>query len=256
MCAGVGKTYTMLQTAQAEKLKGNDIVIGYVETHNREETAELAEGFELIPRKIYKYKSTSVEEMDLDAIIARKPQIVLVDELAHTNAPGSRHTKRYQDVQEILESGINVYTTLNVQHLESRSETVAQITGIIVRETVPDEIFENADEVELVDLTPEELLQRLSEGKVYTSERSKEAIRNFFRKGNITALREMALRIVADRVDKQLHDYLQHKRIRGPWKSGLHLLVAVGPQPIFGQITALGQDSFLFYGSNHSGCLH
>ena len=165
--------------------------------------------------------------MDLDAIIARKPQIVLVDELAHTNAPGSRHAKRYQDVQEILENGINVYTTVNVQHLESRSDTVAQITGIIVRETLPDEIFENADEVELVDLTPEELLQRLSEGKVYTPERSREAIENFFRKGNITALREMALRIVADRVDKQLHDYMQLKRISGPWKSGLHLLVAL-----------------------------
>jgi two-component system sensor histidine kinase KdpD len=137
MCAGVGKTYTMLQTAQAEKLKGSDIIIGYVETHNRKETAGLAEGIEVIPRVIYPYKSTTVQEMDLDAIIARKPQIVLVDELAHTNAPGSRHAKRYQDIQEILEQGINVYTTLNVQHLESRSETVAQITGIIVRETVP-----------------------------------------------------------------------------------------------------------------------
>ncbi len=228
MCAGVGKTYTMLQTAQAEKLKGSEIIVGYVETHNRSETAELVEGFELIPRKAYKYKSTLVQEMDLDAIIARKPYIVLVDELAHTNAPGSRHTKRYQDVQEILENGINVYTTLNVQHLESRSETVAQITGVIVRETLPDEIFENADEVELVDLTPDELLQRLSEGKVYTPERSKQAIENFFRKGNITALREMALRIVADRVDKQLHEYMQLKRIKGPWKSGLHLLVAIG----------------------------
>jgi two-component system sensor histidine kinase KdpD len=227
MCAGVGKTYTMLQTAQAEKVKGNDIIIGYVETHNRKETAKLAEGFELIPRKTYQYKSATVNEMDLDTIIARKPHIVLVDELAHTNAPGSRHTKRFQDVQEILESGISVYTTLNVQHLESRSDTVAQITGIIVRETVPDEIFENAEEIEVIDLTPDELLQRLSEGKVYTHERSKEAVANFFRKGNITALREMALRIVADRVDKQLHDYMQLKRIKGPWKSGLHLLVAV-----------------------------
>jgi two-component system, OmpR family, sensor histidine kinase KdpD len=227
MCAGVGKTYTMLQTAQAEKSKGIDIVIGLVETHKRKETAELAEGFELIPRNKYEYKSTTVEEMDLDTIINRKPKIIIVDELAHTNAPGSRHSKRYQDVQEILENGINVYTTLNVQHLESRSETVAQITGIIVRETVPDEIFETADEVELVDLPPEELLQRLSEGKVYTPERSREAVENFFRKGNITALREMALRIVADRVDKQLHDYLLHKRIRGPWKSGMHLLVAI-----------------------------
>jgi two-component system, OmpR family, sensor histidine kinase KdpD len=231
MCAGVGKTYTMLQTAKTEKLKGNEIVIGYIETHNRKETAELVDGFELIPRKTHEYKSTRVEEMDLDAIIARKPQIVLVDELAHTNAPDSRHTKRYQDVLEILENGINVYTTLNVQHLESRSETVAQITGVVVRETLPDEIFENSDEVELIDLSPSELLQRLSEGKVYAPERSREAIENFFRKGNITALREMALRIVADRVDKQLHDYMQHKRIRGPWKSGLHLLVAIDYRP-------------------------
>jgi two-component system, OmpR family, sensor histidine kinase KdpD len=227
MCAGVGKTYTMLETAHAERLKGADIIVGYIETHKRKETAELVEGFELIPRATFDHKSTQVEEMDLDAIIARKPQIVLVDELAHTNAHGCRHAKRYQDVLEILENGINVYTTLNVQHLESRSETVAQITGIIVRETLPDEIFENADEVEVVDLTPDELLQRLEDGKVYTYERSKEAVTNFFRKGNITALREMALRIVADRVDKQLHDYMQQKRIKGPWKSGLHLLVAI-----------------------------
>jgi two-component system, OmpR family, sensor histidine kinase KdpD len=231
MCAGVGKTYTMLQTAHAEKQKGSEIIIGYVETHNRKETSDLVNGFEVIPRKTYYYKSATIQEMDLDAIISRKPQIVLVDELAHTNSPGSRHTKRYQDVQEILENGINVYTSLNVQHLESRSDTVAQITGINVRETLPDEIFENADEVELVDLTPDELLQRLSEGKVYTPERSREAIENFFRKGNITALREMALRIVADRVDKQLHEYMQLKRIRGPWKSGLHLLVAVDYTP-------------------------
>jgi len=227
MCAGVGKTYTMLKAAHSEKGKGSDIIIGYIETHSRKETAELVQGFELIPRKSVDYKSTSVQEMDLDAILGRKPRIVLVDELAHTNAPGSRHTKRYQDIQEILENGIHVYTTLNVQHLESRADTVAQITGILIRETVPDEVFESADEVELVDLPPEELLRRLAEGKVYTAERSAEAIEHFFRKGNITALREMALRIVADRVDKQLHDYMQHKRIKGPWKSGLHLLAAI-----------------------------
>lgn len=227
MCAGVGKTYTMLQAAHAERLKGTDIVIGYVETHKRLETEELVKGFELISRRIIAQRNTSVEEMDIDAIIARNPHTTIVDELAHTNAPGSRHKKRYQDVQELLENGINVYTTLNVQHLESRSDTVAQITGVIVHETLPDEIFEHADEVELVDLTPDELLQRLSEGKVYTYERSKEAVSNFFRKGNITALREMALRIVADRVDKQLHDYMHQKRIRGPWKSGLSLLVAI-----------------------------
>jgi two-component system sensor histidine kinase KdpD len=227
MCAGVGKTYNMLKAAQTEKSKGIDIIIGFVETHNRRETAELVEGFEIIPRKKNEYKGTVIEELDLDAIIARKPQIVIVDELAHTNAPGSRHTKRYHNVLEILENGISVYTTLNVQHLESRSDTVAQITGITVRETVPDEIFENADEVELIDLPPEELIERLAEGKVYTPEKSREAIENFFRKGNITALREMALRLVADRVDRQLHEYLQDNRIRGPWKSGLHLLVAI-----------------------------
>jgi len=227
MCAGVGKTYTMLQTAQAEKLKGNDIIIGYIETHNRKETTDLTVGLEIVPRRTYQYKATTVQEMDLDAIIARKPKTVLVDELAHTNAPGSRHTKRFQDVLEILDNGINVFTTVNVQHLESRSDTVAQITGIIVRETLPDEIFENADDIEVIDLTPDELLQRLSDGKVYAPERSREAIESFFRKGNITALREMALRIVADRVDKQLHEYMQLKRIKGPWKSGLHLLVAV-----------------------------
>ena len=227
MCAGVGKTYSMLQSAKNERAKGCDIVVGYVETHNRKETSALVEGFEVVPRIVYPYKSTRVEEMDLDAIIRRNPRVVLVDELAHTNAPGSRHAKRYQDVQELLELGIDVYTTLNVQHLESRSDTVAQITGINVRETVPDDVFESAGEVELVDLTPEELLQRLAEGKVYTPDRSREAVENFFRKGNINALREMALRLVADRVDKQLHEYLQNKRIRGPWKSGLHLLVAI-----------------------------
>ncbi|MDR3652434.1 MAG: sensor histidine kinase KdpD [Paludibacter sp.] len=231
MCAGVGKTYTMLQAAHDEKKKGNDIVVGYVETHNRKETEALVHGFEIIPRKSIEYKSTSVQEMDLDAILARNPHMVLVDELAHTNAPGSRHNKRYQDVQELLENGINVFTTLNVQHLESRTDTVAQITGVIIRETLPDFIFENSDDVELVDLTPDELLQRLSDGKVYTPERSKEAVNNFFRKGNITALREMSLRIVADRVDNQLHDYMQDKRIRGPWKSGSHFLVAIGVSP-------------------------
>lgn len=230
MCAGVGKTYSMLQEALLVKSKGTDVVIGYVETHNRKETAALVENLEVVPRKHYEYKSATLEEMDIDAILARKPQVAIVDELAHTNVTGSRHVKRFQDVLELLDNGIHVYTTLNVQHLESRSETVAQITGIVMRETVPDEIFEEADEIEIVDITTEELLQRLSEGKVYSAERSREAVMNFFRKGNITALREMALRTVADRVDKQLHDYMQHKRIMGPWKSGLHLLIAVDYQ--------------------------
>ena len=183
--------------------------------------------------------------MDLDAIIARKPQIVVVDELAHTNVPGCRHLKRYQDVQEILENGIHVFTTVNVQHLESRSEVVAQITGIIVRETIPDDVFESADDIEVVDLTTGELLQRLAEGKVYTPERSKEEVLNFFRKGNITALREMALRIVAERVDKQLHDYMQLKRIRGPWKSGIRLLVAVSYTSQINQVVFGGQKTSL-----------
>ncbi len=229
MCAGVGKTYTMLQAAMLDKKKGIDIIIGYIEPHDRPETLALMEGFEVINRKKIEYRGMHMEEVDTDEIIKRKPQVVLIDELAHSNCPGSRHTKRYQDVQEILDNGIDVYTTVNVQHLESRSDTVTQITGITVRETLPDEVFETADEVELVDLTPDELLQRLSEGKVYTSERSTEAVRNFFRKGNLTALREMSLRLVADRVDKQLRDYMQLKRISGPWKSGLHLMVLIGP---------------------------
>jgi two-component system sensor histidine kinase KdpD len=236
MCAGVGKTYTMLETARSEKAKGTDIVIGYLESHKRKDTERLAEGFESVPPKILNYKSVSLHEVDVDAILARKPEVVLVDELAHSNAPGSRHAKRVQDVNELLENGINVYTTLNVQHLESRSEVVSQITGIVVRETIPDEVFENAWEVELVDLTVEELLQRFAEGKVYTPDQSAEAINNFFKKGNITALREMALRIVAERVDRQLHLYMQNNRIRGPWKSGLHLLVAIGTGPDSGRL--------------------
>jgi two-component system, OmpR family, sensor histidine kinase KdpD len=231
MCAGVGKTFSMLQSAQADKTKGIDVVIGYIETHNRIETDNLAAGLESVPRKSIDYKGTFLSEPDIDAIIARKPKIVLVDELAHTNAPGCRHLKRYQDVMEILDNGIDVYTTVNVQHIESRSDTVAQITGVLVRETLPDEIFEKADEVELVDITPDELLQRFSEGKIYAPERSREAIQNFFRKGNITALREMALRIVADRVDKQVRQYMTQKRIPGPWKSGLRLMAVIGPSP-------------------------
>jgi two-component system sensor histidine kinase KdpD len=231
MCAGVGKTYTMLRIALADKAKGIDVVIGYVEPHKRKETVALIEGLELLPRKNIIYKGTNLEEMDIDGILERKPQIVLVDELAHSNAPGSRHLKRFQDVLEILDNGINVYTTVNVQHLESRSDTVSQITGITIRESLPDEIFETADEVELVDITPDELLERLADGKVYSPERSKEAVHNFFRKGNITALREMSLRIVADRVDKQLRNYMQQKRIPGPWKSGMHLLAVIGPGP-------------------------
>jgi two-component system, OmpR family, sensor histidine kinase KdpD len=231
MCAGSGKTYEMLKTAQALKDKGSDIVIGYVETHGRSETTALTVGLPFIPRKRLLYKDTPLEEMDLDLILERKPRIVLVDELAHTNAPGSRHTKRYNDVVELLDNGIDVFTTLNVQHLESRSDTVAQITGTVIHETVPDSIVEMADEIELIDISPEELLKRLEEGKVYTPERSQQAIQNFFRKGNLTALREMALRLTAERVDQQLRDYMQTEKIAGPWKSGQRLMLAISSHP-------------------------
>lgn len=229
MSPGVGKTYSMLQAAHMDLSKGVDVVVGYVESHARIETNALLEGLEIIPRKEIEYKGIRIEEMDLDAIILRHPYLVLVDELAHTNAKGSRHTKRYQDILELLDNGINVYTTVNIQHLESRNDTVTQITGISIKETIPDEIFEMADDVELIDITPNVLLDRLAEGKIYTPLQSKDASQNFFRKGNITALREMSLRLVADRVDKQLKSYMQQKQIKGPWKSGLHLLVLVGP---------------------------
>jgi two-component system sensor histidine kinase KdpD len=231
MCAGVGKTYAMLSEARDAVARGVDVVVGYVETHKRMETAELVLGLEVIPRKQLGYRGTTLEEMDIDAVLQRKPKLVLVDELAHTNAPGSRHVKRYQDVLELLEAGIDVYTTLNVQHLESRAEAVAQITGTIVRETVPDSIFESADEIKVIDISPEDLLKRLSEGKVYTPDRSRQAVANFFREGNLAALREMSLRLTAERVDRELREYMQGKRIVGPWKSGQRLIAAISPSP-------------------------
>jgi two-component system, OmpR family, sensor histidine kinase KdpD len=233
MAAGVGKTYAMLESAQQRRTDGVDVVVGYVETHGRPETEALLQGLSIIPRQRIEYRGVALEEMDLDAILARRPQLVLVDELAHTNVPGSRHLKRYQDVLELLEAEIDVYTTLNVQHLESRADTVRQITGIAVRETVPDSIFEVAHDVELVDLAPEALRQRLAEGKVYIGdERAESAASSFFRQGNLTALREMALRITAERVDHQLQDYMVLKRIAGPWKSRERLMVAVSPSPL------------------------
>ncbi len=231
MCAGVGKTYDMLKAAHIEKAKATQVVIGIVETHGRKETEALLHGLTVVPRRAETYKGAFIDEMDLDAILALKPDLVLVDELAHTNAPGSRHKKRFQDVLEILDNGIDVYTTLNVQHLESRADTVAQITGSIVRETIPDSVFAMASEVELVDLPPDELLKRLEEGKVYTPDSSHLAARNFFRKGNLTALREMALRLTAERVDHQLRELMQSQRISGPWKSGQRLIVGLSASP-------------------------
>jgi two-component system sensor histidine kinase KdpD len=230
MCAGVGKTYAMLEAAQKAKRGGRDVVIGYVETHGRRETDALTQGIEAIPRKPVVYRDVTLTEMDLDAVLVRRAQLVLVDELAHTNATGSRHPKRYQDVVELLDAGMDVYTTLNVQHIESRADIVREITGATMRETVPDTILADA-EIELVDLSPEDLLQRLAEGKVYVPERADAAARNFLSQGNLTALREMALRLAAERVGQDVRDYMQARKIAGPWKTGHRLMVAVSASP-------------------------
>jgi two-component system sensor histidine kinase KdpD len=228
---GVGKTYEMLETARAKRREGVDVVVGIVESHDRPETAALLEGFEVMPRRQIEYRGRILEEMDLDAILARRPQLVLVDELAHTNAPGSRHPKRYLDVQELLVAGIDVYTTLNIQHVESLNDVVAQITRIRVRETLPDSVLDAAHEIELVDLTPEDLIQRLKEGKVYVRDQAERAIRHYFQPGNLTALRELALRRTAERVDEQMVNYMQAHAIAGPWAAGERLLVCVSESP-------------------------
>ncbi len=224
---GVGKTYEMLMSGRARKADGIDVVIGVVETHGRVETEALTEGLEIIPRAQVAYRGHLLDEMDIDAVLARKPQLVLVDELAHTNAPGSRHPKRYQDVEEILARGIDVYTTLNIQHVESLNDVVAQITRIRVRETVPDSIIDRADDIELIDLTPNDLIKRLNEGKIYLPKTAKRAIRNYFSPGNLTALRELALRRTAQRVDEQLLSHMRAHAIEGPWAAGDRILVAV-----------------------------
>ena len=224
---GVGKTYAMLETARARRKDGYDVVVGVVETHGRTETQALLDGLEIIPRRRIEYRGQWLEEMDIDAIIARKPQIVLVDELAHTNAPGSRHPKRCMDVEELLNRGINVYSTVNIQHIESLNDVVAQITGVRVRETVPDRVFDRADSVELVDLTPDDLIERLKEGKVYVPKQAERALEHFFSPANLTALRELALRRTADRVDEQLLTHMQEHAIQGPWAAGERILVCV-----------------------------
>ncbi|WP_448207578.1 DUF4118 domain-containing protein [Azospirillum sp. sgz302134] len=228
---GVGKTYEMLLTAQAKRRDGIDVVVGVVETHGRAETEALVAGLELIPRRSIAYKGHLIDEMDLDAILARRPRIVLVDELAHSNAPGSRHPKRYLDVEEILAAGIDVYTTLNIQHVESLNDVVAKITRVRVRETVPDSIVDRADDIEIVDLTPDDLIQRLKEGKVYVPRTAERAIRHYFSPGNLTALRELALRRTAQRVDEQLLTHMQAHAISGPWAAGDRLLVCVDEHP-------------------------
>ena len=231
MSPGVGKTYAMLQAAQQKLQQGAEAVIGIVETHGRKETEALTEGMPVMPRAQFEYRGTKLEEMDLDAILTWHPALAVIDELAHTNAPGSRHPKRYQDVLELLDAGIDVYTTLNVQHVASRSDIVRQISGATVSETVPDTVLDLADEIVLVDLTPEQLRARLAEGKVYLGERAEWAAKNFFRESNLTALREMALRLVAEHVDRDLRDIMSEEKIVGPWKSGDRLLVAVSASP-------------------------
>ena len=228
--AGVGKTYTMLEAAHQRK-KELDVVVAYIETHGRAETEALLEGLEVIPRKQLDYQGLTLSEMDLDAVLKRHPQLALVDELAHTNTPDSRHLKRYQDVDELLEAGIDVYTTLNVQHIDTLRDVVAQITGAWIRETVPDSFVNSANEIEIVDLPPEELLKRLKEGKVYVPDQIVQATSNFFRKGNLTALRELTMRLAARHVDKQKQAYMQTHAIRGPWPTSERLLICVSLNP-------------------------
>ncbi len=235
MAAGVGKTYAMLEAARKQKSLGVDVVIGYVETHGRKETDALTAGLEFIPRKVSEHRGITLSEMDVDAVLVRKPKLALVDELAHTNAPGSRHPKRYQDILELLDAGIDVYTTLNVQHVESRAHTVEEITGSSVHETIPDSVLDLA-EIELIDIAPDDLMRRLDEGKVYMPDRAAVAMVNFFREGNLRALREMALRLAAERVGQDVRDYMQVMQIQGPWKTGHRLLVAVSPSPFSAQM--------------------
>ncbi|WP_296403839.1 DUF4118 domain-containing protein [Psychrobacter sp.] len=225
--AGVGKTYDMLSAAHRDQSNGLNILVGIVETHGRSETSALLEGLPILPLRQIEYRGQSLEEFDIDTALSRHPDILLVDELAHSNVPGSRHPKRWQDVEELLKAGINVYTTLNVQHLESLNDVVNQITGIAVQETIPDWFFDQATEVVLVDLTADELLTRLKEGKVYIPSQAKHAINNFFRKGNLIALRELALRRTADIVDANMHDYRARSRISSIWNTTDQLLVGI-----------------------------
>lgn len=228
---GVGKTYSMLNEGNRRAKRGKDIVIGYVESHQREETDQQIGGLEIIPRKKIEYNGAVLEEMDTEAIISRKPQTVLVDELAHTNVPGSRYQKRYEDVEEILCNGIDVTTTLNIQHLESLNDTIRQITGIAVRETIPDYIVEKADEVVIVDITPDALQNRLKRGNVYNLEKVPQALKNFFRKGNLNALRELALRQTAEEVDEDLEEYMKEHGIKENWSIVERVMVCISTSP-------------------------
>ncbi len=239
--AGVGKTYAMLSEAREKRAEGCDVVVGVVETHDRAETIAMLGTLEVLPPRVVEYRGAQIREFDLDGALKRRPTLILVDELAHTNAEGSRHPKRWNDVEELLDSGIDVYTTLNVQHLESLNDIIGGITQIRVWETIPDTIFERADEVELVDLPPDDLLDRLREGKVYLPQQAERAIRNFFRKGNLIALRELALRRTAERVDAQMRDYREDQAIRDVWRAGERVLVCIGPNPLASRLIRAGK---------------
>lgn len=228
---GVGKTFAMLKAARSQKKAGVDVAVGLVETHKRADTEALLDGLETIPRRSAPHRGVTLTEFDLDAALARSPELLLVDELAHTNAPGSRHLKRWQDVLELVEKGISVYTTLNVQHLDSLNDVVAQVTGVSVQETIPDSVLDRADEIELIDLPADELLRRMEEGKVYVPEQAQRAMSNFFRPGNLIALREMALRRTADRVDAQMRSYRQDHAIQSTWPVTERIMVSIGPSP-------------------------
>jgi two-component system sensor histidine kinase KdpD len=246
--AGVGKTYTMLESAR-QRMNELDVVVGLVETHGRAETEALLSGLEIIPRRQQTYRGVNLTEMDLDAILKRKPQLVLVDELAHTNAPGSRHPKRYQDVEELIQAGIDVYTAVNIQHVESLHDVVAQITGVWVQESIPDKLIDEASEVELVDLPPDELIKRLRQGKVYVPEQVGLAIDKFFRKGNLIALRELSMRAAAERVDDQVRTYMDDNAIRGPWQTAERILVCIGPGMEGTNLVRTGRRIAAQYGS-------
>ena len=239
--AGVGKTYHMLEEAQSLRKECVDVVAAVVETHGRPETEALLEGLEVIPRRHIEHGGVTLEELDLDAVLQRHPAIALVDELAHTNAPGSRHDKRYKDVEELLEAGVDVYSTLNIQHIESLNDVVYQITGVKVRETLPDRIVELAEEIEVVDLPPEALLQRLKDGKVYFPPKADQAMQRFFRKGNLLGLREMALRYAARKVDEDMRSYMESHGIIGPWPAGSRLLVCISTSPLSERLIRTGQ---------------
>src|SRR6185369_6456839 len=215
--AGVGKTYEMLSAAQRERAAGTDVVVGYVEPHGRPETEALLAGLVTLPLLNITYRGTTLREFDLDAALARRPTLLLVDELAYTNAPGMRHPKRWQDVEELLAAGINVWTTLNVQHIESLNDVIAQITGVAVKETVPDTLLERADEIELIDITPDKLMERLSRGKVYVPAQAERALKNFFQKGNLVALRELSLRQTASHVQQDVELARQERAAVAPW---------------------------------------